>query len=639
MPPKALAVPTSQRAWRDLFDEFLTKLRIDSKETVAEDERGSELEMWGSQRMFLDNICIGLDQGKREFLCLKARQLGVSTISLAILLFWLAMHPGLQAALVVDTEENREKFRLTIHRYIQSFPKKFFGDSFAIKKGKDNRAFTHFTNGSNLDYLVAGKRKKTLGESRAYNCALLTECANYGDPDGLNSFVNTLAQTHPDRLYLWESTAKGYNHWHDMWLEAGRDTLTKHRFFIGWWSKDINAYSPRGPAPQPALFKQYSQETLSREESEMIDAVKKRYGVTITQGQLAWYRHQQSNVSVREESMHQNLPWVEEQAFVLTGYSFFQTRVLQKDMSRIQGLEPGSEPVKFKGYRFWIGEDFFSTKMEQVRTVDEVELRIWEEPSKHGDYVIGCDPAFGRNDNKDRHCCEVYRCYADKLVQVAEYAVDNVETRQAAWVLAYLAGTYRNCICNLELTGGPGLAVLAEFNNLRNQLNAEMYSQRVKDLDWEDFLNNARWFLYHKSDSLSGAGYVAGWKTSRDNKFEIMNQLRDLHVTNVLILHSLPLTEEMLTFVQDGGELGALGTNKDDRVFASALASRAFIDWVRGRMLSANMTFARVQSGEAGDNSDPGVVDRIVADFFRRAEERANEGSEPPRWMKERGLA
>src|SRR4029077_14965046 len=108
--PKALAVPTSQRAWRDLFDEFLTNLRIDSKETVAEDERGSVLEPWGSQNMFLDQLCYGLDKGIRQFYCLKARQLGISSISLAIDVFWLAMHPGLQGALVVDTEENREKF-------------------------------------------------------------------------------------------------------------------------------------------------------------------------------------------------------------------------------------------------------------------------------------------------------------------------------------------------------------------------------------------------------------------------------------------------------------------------------------------------------------------------------------------------
>ena len=173
-----MKIPVDQREWLALFGEFIAELRINSKEVLAEDERGVELKLWGSQKRFLEQLCVGLHKGVRSFYCLKARQEGISTISLAIDLFWLAMHPGLQGVLVVDDEENRDKFRLIIKRYLQSFPAGFFGQSFKVVKGKDNKSFTHFTNGSTADYLVAGKRKKaTLGESRAYNCAVVTEVA------------------------------------------------------------------------------------------------------------------------------------------------------------------------------------------------------------------------------------------------------------------------------------------------------------------------------------------------------------------------------------------------------------------------------------------------------------------------------
>jgi hypothetical protein len=637
---KIITPPAGKRGWLKIFNEFISHLRIDSKESVAEDSRGSPLTSWGSQRMFLEHVASGLDDGIREFYCLKSRQLGISTISLAIDIFWLAMHPGMQGVLVVDTDENREKFRLTIRRYIQSFPKGFFGSSFNIVKGKDNKTFTHFSNGSTLDYLVAGKRKKaTLGESRAYNLAHLTEVASYGDADGLSSFRNTLAQSHPDRFYLYESTGKSFNHWHSLWIDAGQDTITKKRFFIGWWSKELNAYSPKAPQPEPRLYHEYGSAPANRDEQELIDAVEKRYGVSVTRGQLAWYRHQQSNTATSEHALQQNQPWTEEQAFILSGYSFFHVRTLQKDMSRIQGLDEGGEPVRFKGYRFWVGDDFFSTKLEQVTQLDDVEMRIWEEPSKHGTYVIGCDPAFGRNDNKDRHAISVWRCYADKLVQVAEYAEHNVETRQAAWILAYLAGTYRNCMINLELTGGPGLAILTEFRNLRNMLTAEMYGNQVKELEWEDFLSNARMYIYRKADSIGGQGYVNGWKTSRDNKHEICNQVRDLRLTNVLHINSLPLVEEMLTFVHDGSEIGGMGNNKDDRVFATALAVRSYIDWIRPGLLATNLTYERAMAKEDGtENGDPNFINHIVEDWFKRASER-EEGDHRPAWMVERGLA
>src|SRR5271157_4610529 len=123
--------------WLDLFLQFISLLRIDSKDVRSDMEgagrgKGSPLVPWGSQKIFLEEVCAGLDEGVRTFYCLKARQMGISTISLAMDIFWLACHPGIQGCLVVDNESNRDKFRLIIHRYIESFPKGFFGASFAI---------------------------------------------------------------------------------------------------------------------------------------------------------------------------------------------------------------------------------------------------------------------------------------------------------------------------------------------------------------------------------------------------------------------------------------------------------------------------------------------------------------------------
>lgn len=622
----------SKGGWLELFEQFVSMLRIDSKDLQGSvDGKGSEFDLWGSQLMFLENVCEGLEENVRTFYCLKARQLGVSTISLAIDIFWLACHPGLQGCLVVDTESNRDKFRLIIHRYIESFPKKFFGNAFAIVKGKDNKNFIHFTNGSTLDFLVAGKRKNsTWGESRAYNFAHVTEVAKYGDPQGLASFRECLSEHHPDRLYIYESTAYGFNHWRDMWIEAGRDVHTKHRFFLGWWSKPTNAIPKNDPR-----YQTYGMYPPDHEEKEKMKYVQENYGYVVTMEQLAWHRWRSSDQSSSDADVMQNLPWTEDESFVMTGYSFFQVRAIQQDLGRVLDT-----PVVFKGYRYYLGNEFWSSKMEQITEIerlDEVELRVWQEPVKGAQYVIGVDPAFGRNDWKDRHCCSVWRCYADRLVQVAEYADNNVETRQCAWVLAHLAGAYRDCIVNVELTGGPGRAVLTEFANLRNQLHAEMYEERVADLEWEDFLNQARWYLYHRPDAM-GAGYCLNWQTSGSNKFEIMNQLRDSYATHSMDVSSAPLLEEMMTVVQDGAEIGAPGRSKDDRVFAACLANRAWIDWIRAGLVAHGLTYAKVTAIENGETGGPAeMVDRIVFDWFRSREDRSSE-PERPKWMDDRGL-
>ena len=466
----------------------------------------------------------------------------------------------------------------------------------------------------------------------------MTEVANYGDPEGLSAFRETLAEQHPDRLYIFESTAKGFNHWNTMWDEAGRDTITKHRFFIGWWAKEMNAIHQGDPR-----FRMYGTQAPIAEEREKIDAVRERYGVEVSREQLAWYRWKSSDTSVTEQSTMQNLPWTEDEAFVLSGFSFFQTRVLQKDLIRIRGLAEGTEPVPFHGYQFLLGNDFFHSKMNAITSkalLSKVELRIWEEPDPNGDYVIGIDPAFGRDEYRDRHAIEVWRCYADYLVQVAEYADNKYETRQAAWVAAYLGGAYRNCIINLELTGGAGFAVMTEFDNVRNQLRADMNTERTTALQWEDFVQNCRWYLYHRPDSM-GTGYAYGWKTNQDNKYQIMNEMRDSHISGNLIINSAPLVSELLTVTQDGLHLGASGNNKDDRVFASALAHHAWVEWVRPRMIASGLTFEKVQKGLTEENVTEGVVNRIVEDFFRTAEERkemADEAAKRPDWMVSRGL-
>ncbi len=608
--------------WLALFKGFINQLRVQSKEAVSEDQRGAKLELWGSQRRFLEEVCKGLEEGVRTFYCLKARQEGISTITLAITLFWLAKHPNMSGAVVIDSEGNSQKFRFTLTNYMASLPERYIGKSFKVLKNNKNQMT--FSNGSNIDFLVAGtKSKSTWAESRAYNFALVSEVSKFGSEAGLSSFRESLAEHHPNRLYIYESTAFGFNHWYNMWNEAGRDTLTIRRMFIGWWAKEINSIKRTDKR-----WVIYGQTPPDERERELIDEVKKRYDWDVTPEQLCWYRWRAADESSDDQSLKQNLPWIEDDAFVMSGYSFFQARLIQQDMQVI--IDP-SDPIMFKGYRYYVGNDFFSVKTEQITEAAQihmVELRVWEEPVPEGRYVIGMDTAWGRNDWADRTAISVWRCYADRLVQVAEYSDSNVETHQAAWIFAHLAGAYRNCIVNLELTGGSGKAVMKEFDDLRDRLRSELYEPQVSEFGWEDFLSTAQWYLYHKPDSM-GAGYVKAWSTTFDTKFEMMNQLRDSYSTRLMVVRSAPMLEEMLTIVQEGGSIGAPGRQKDDRTFAAGLANRAWIDHVRPAMIAAGDTYEAVTKQELGEVSPAGLtVSRIVGNFFRRQAELEEEEPE-----------
>lgn len=619
-----------KQKWLPLFEAFIKELRIQSKEIATTDPRGAPLDLWGSQQIALESLCEGMDRGVRTFLYLKARQLGISTVFLAVDLFFLALHPGTIGALVTESETNRAIFRETLERYVASFPPNFFGKSFTIKRA--NKDFILFSNNSRLDFIVAGtSAKRSWGEGRGYALAHLTETAAYGSAEGLAGFRETLAEKNPNRLFIYESTAKGFNHYRDLWIEFGNDEYTKKRTFIGWWSKEINEIHKTDPR-----WKAYGVAPPGPEERELIEKVETDYGFKVTQPKLAWYRWRHSDEASNDATLHQNLPWTADQAFVMSGHSFFQTRVLQKDMERCIGLP-------FRAYRYWLGNDFFHGKMEEIweeERSNEIQLRVWEQPDPDGMYVIGCDPAYGRNDNKDRHAICVLRCFADKLIQVAEYADNNVETRQCAWVLAHLAGAYRNCIINVEITG-PGGVILTEIEHLREimKLNAEFDERTKKNDNWEDFLGNARWYIYNKPDSF-GPGHVKCWETSWKTKFQFMNQVRDNYSTGIIEVNSIRLIEEMLNVVQDGSSIGAPGNSKDDRVFALALANRIWIDHLRIGMIARRETYAEamLQQTEGVDIKGK-MVSNIVGNFFKTAEQIALEGDDDtPQWMRDRGF-
>jgi len=625
---------SAQGQWLPIFLKFIEHFRIISKEVTSEDERGVKLELWGSQRRALTQMCAGMDQGIRIFKFLKGRQEGLSTISAAVVLFWLATHKNMIGALVTDSEGNKESFRELLRRFVNSIPAEFTGGKFSIKKGGDNRHMMVFTNGARLDFLVAGKKAKnsTWGESRGYSLAWLTEVAKYGDPDGLSSFEEALAKENVDRLVLYESTGLGFNHWRDSYLQAKKDPLTQSAIFIGWWAKELNSIPEDDPR-----FEIYGIEPPTEDEQAKIDIVRERYDHEVTTEQLAWYRWRASDESVSESSLAQNQPWTEEEAFQLSGFSFFRIAIVQRDLTRIYDT-----PIYYQGYRFLISANFFETKIEQITEetrLNEVELKVWYPPVADAKYVIGVDPAYGRNDHKDRHCISVWRCYADKLVQVAEYATSESETFQAAWVMFYLAGLYRDCILNVELSGGPGRAIMREFDSLRDRLNSEIFVHQVDELGWYDVIGNARWFLYHRADSM-GAGYVYNSETTARSKFEIMNSLRDTYTTGQAEVNSAAMLEEMLTVVQDGSSIEAPNRGKDDRVIGFALANYVWITWRRPELLAQGMSYARVTADETGDApSGEQTIKNIVTRFFQRQNEALEHANDPEQWLVDRGLA
>jgi hypothetical protein len=571
------------------FYKFCSELKIETKEEGLK-KMGTLL---GTQTYVMDEIQKGLDEDVHFFVILKGRQLGITTISLALDLYWQFTHPGWQGTLVADTEENRDMFRSTLAMYLEGLPKEY-----KIPLVAHNRNQMVLKNRSRLFYQIAGNKSR-LGQGKAITYLHGTETASWGNEEGLASLIASLAEKNPERLYMFESTAQGFNMFHDMYKTA-KKAKTQRAIFCGWWRNEY--YSV--PADSN-IYKVYWDGKLTGEEKEWHKDIKKLYGYEINSRQMAWWRWKMYEGIKDDALMYQEFPPTEDYAFVMTGTSFFSH-------TRCTEAAKTSKKTECDHYRYAFGQLFQDT--EVLRSTERLgTLKIWEEPIDSAYYVIGADPAYGSSDWADRFCIQVFRCYADGLDQVAEFATSELNTYQFAWVIAHLAGAYKNSTLNLEVNG-PGQAVINELRNLK-RLASSMGGATGRDL--MDVLGSMQNYIWRRNDTLGGLSNSIGYLTTSNSKERMLQYMKDYFERGMMRILSMDTLEEMKGIVREGGFLGAPGRGKDDRVIASALAAVAYAEQIQPRLIAQKITRA-VSEAQESFTPEQIAVGRNVSDYLKR---------------------
>lgn len=586
---------------KEEFLRFCDALQVETKELGIVSLGAT---MLGSQRYFIDEIAKGLADGIHYFIVLKGRQLGITTICLALDLYWHFKHPGTQGTLATDTEENREMFRSTLTMYMDSLPMKW-----RQPVTSHNRTQIVLGNRSRMVYQVAGTRKNVgFGAGKALSFMHATETGKWGEGTDLSSLEASLAQTNPKRFYVFESTAYGFNMFNEMW-ETAVSATTQRAIFIGWWRNDM--YRVRETDLDDVrreIFKVYWDGVLTTAEQKWVDQVKELYDYDIHKEQIAWWRWTlNETMKGDEDQMYEKYPPTAEYAFIMTGSQFFSPQRLTDVMKLLK-----DKPCTL--HRFVFGAAFEDTQLIDCNE-KTATLTIWETPVPRGQYVIGCDPAWGSSEWADRFCINVSRVWADGIEQVAEFCTPDINTMQFAWVMLYLAGAYgdinlgSNVMINLEING-PGAAVWNEIQALKQRAAMSPGGANVARI-----LMNIQNYLYKRPDSL-GAGYAYHTKTTQGEKERFLGLMKDNHEMGILVINSTELLMEMKNVVRDGGVIGAPGRGKDDRVIAQALSVIAWVDFIRVRLMQARITRAS-QAQQAAMPEAYANVNRGVSNWLQ----------------------
>ena len=199
------------------------------------------------------------------------------------------------------------------------------------------------------------------------------------------------------------------------------------------------------------------------------------------------------------------------------------------------------------------------------------------------------------------------------MEQVAEFATSEMNTYQFAWVIAHLAGAYKNSTLNLEVNG-PGQAVINEIRNLKRLASAV---GGAVGHDLMDVLGSMQNYIWRRNDTLGGLSNSIGYLTTSSTKERMLNYMKDYFERGMMEIKSMETLEEMKGIVRESGFIGAPGRNKDDRVIASALAAVAFAEQVQPRLIAQKIT-REISKSQEDYTPEQLSVGRNVSDYLKR---------------------
>lgn len=537
------------------FLAFCPNLSISAKEagTLV------PLNPYPTQLYIIREIFQGLRDGIHFFVILKCRQSGCSTICLALDLAWAFMHDGLIGNLITDSNDNKVFFRHVLRGYVGSLPE---GEDWRVPIDKDKAEFLSFSNRSLLAFKNANQRKAGV-LTRGMGVSLVhgTECAFWDDQEGLEALLPALAQTNPHRLYVFESTANGFNMFQRMY-DTSRRAISQRAIFVGWW-----LHHEYTIATSDVRFEAYWDGEVNELEAGWVEQVSARWHYQITPNQIAWWRwflaeQFQGNL----DRMYQEYPPLPELAFQFSGRPFIDRKSLHKCMTYVgKGLETASY------LRFSWGNSFSQTGLEECEP-RSAHLVIYEPPLVDCTYCIGVDPSHGWNEDSDVSAAEVFACYEDRVEQVAEFAVEGLAPYRFAWCLLYLALGYRNPFLTIEIQGG-GSSLIQEIERVQADVQTGS-SDKIGAL-----FGNISTFYYRRIDSMTGAYSVRHWQTSPRLHERMLNNLKAYVERDILIVRSENLVHEMHKLKRSkDGKLEAESGWTDDRVMAAAMAIENYLD-------------------------------------------------------------
>lgn len=476
----------------------------------------SDFKLNNAQKRFYSTL--KEDWGKKppRYIILKARQLGMSTLSEAILTCLTITHHHSNALIIAhDSEGTRNIFEMT-KRYIEHMP-----DALKPSQRYSNAKELVFNrpDGSGLDssirILTANNKEGARSSTNRY--VHLSELAFWTDPETAMTAIMQTVPNDNETLVIIESTANGYNYFHDLWVKAERGENDFTPLFFPWYA-------------EPKYTMKYDGFELTPYEED----IKVKYG--LSNNQLQWRRWCIANNCHGDEKLfRQEYPITPEEAFILSGNSVFDNEVVLERMKHVP------EPIRRGHYSY----SYDGLHISNIRWVDDKNGAISIYYPPNGDStVLGGDTAGEGSDYFSGH------------------VLDRDGRQMAVLHQQFDEDLYAKQMYCLGMEYNSLIAIETNFSTFP-----------VHELQRLDY---PRMYLRQQYDVIRNT-YVKrfGFQTTSKSRPEIIANLTEVIRTSSDLINDRSTLEEALSFVNINGKPQASEGQHDDLIMGIAIAYEA----------------------------------------------------------------
>lgn len=374
-----------------------------------------------AQREFVSEVERQYNAGEPvRIIVLKGRQLGLSTVTEAILFLWSFLYPGSQnLVLSKEKDDSQYLFGMT-KRYWETGP---YLNLFSTAYNR--QGYIEWENGSSIT--TDSAKKEDVGRGKTLTAVHASECAFWpGEDEIVGSLMEAIPYEHGTICVL-ESTANGVGgYFHDEWMKAtdpGGDKSTFTPMFFPWWLHDEYQI--------PTSNLRY--QDLDEDERMVLDI----YGPDgLTIPKLAWRRRKLTTYT-EPERFKAEYPMSEDEAFLATGVNVFPLDKLTKCYEPMEGRQ-----------------GFLHNNDGRLEYFDSPKGHTWvfvePDPRKKRRYVVAVDPTW--TISGDPACIQVIDRASMEQVAVWHGSADPETVGEISWALGMYYGP--ECILNTEVQGG-----------------------------------------------------------------------------------------------------------------------------------------------------------------------------------------